>query len=117
MSAVHETVNAMLHAFEDELIRRQEQEQFLFPDEIREILRSCENGTVIVIYDVSEFPEIDSVYSYSVDILADGKHRYLSRHGLRKTETELATELYNFMEDGYMVTINGTNILERWGWK
>lgn len=102
----------------DMMSDRADQIQFLFPDEIREILRSCEDGTVIGIWDASAFPAVRQIYGYTVSRPDAGDSRYLTnhgkyltRHGMKRSEEDLAMELYNFIEDGFIVTVNGTDIL------
>ncbi|MBP5411200.1 MAG: hypothetical protein J6Y26_04725 [Lachnospiraceae bacterium] len=94
------------------LTARNEAESFLFPDEIREILRHCDDRTRIGIYDMDEFPDITEVYHYEVIRPDNRRARYLTRYGIQISEEDLAMRIYDFREDGYGVFINGHDILE-----
>lgn len=89
-----------------------EEERFLFPDEIREILRDCDDETRIGIYDVSN-GEWSEVFSYEV-WKTQNRVKYQTRYGVSISEENLAMKIYDFIEDGYTVTINGTDIFEGW---
>lgn len=111
-----EAVQAMVDAFENYLMERENGKKFLFPDEIREILRECPDLTRVSIYDISEFPDVTEVYHYTVVRPSFDSIRYLTRYGMGISEENLALKLYDFIEDGYGVYINGYDILEG-GWQ
>lgn len=108
-----ENAATIQNAIDGFLTARAEAENFfLFPDEIRDILRHCYDSTRIGIYDMDEFPEITEVYHYEVRHPENRRTRYLTRYGMQISEEDLAMKIYDFMEDGYMVCVNGHNILE-----
>ena len=111
-SQVFSVLLDILKGATEELKAKDEEDRFLFPDEIREILRDCDDRTRIGIYDVTD-GEWMEVYNYEIR-LTQNSVRYLSRYGTKVSEEDLAGRLYDAIEDGYTVTINGTDIFERW---
>lgn len=115
MATTHEAVVAFYKAFVDCMEEDYRNSQFLFPDEIREILRETEPLASITVYDTAQFPDVELTERYAV-MEDDGIRKYFDRIGRELTEAELADKLYTFMESDSDVYINKdgktTNILE-----
>ena len=105
--ATHEAVQTMLAAFNDYLLERETgtEAPFLFPDEIADIIRSAPDGATLEIWD---YPDVRE----SFRIRHDGNTITLrSGSGRTVPAADIVGTIYDELESGGYITIDGKNIL------
>ena len=103
-------VQILIDIFETALITRElghAPDAFLFEDEIRDILRSADNGTEITCYDANEYDAQFKVYRSP-----DSGNVYVDMYrDVVVTEDYLTEYIYDALESDRYVTVNDTDIL------